>query len=185
MRFIETVLITDKIENLHLHNNRMNKTRYDFFKEKPLDLKDYIKIKQNKRVRVTYSKEIEKVEYFDISKREFKKFKVVQTDIDYSYKYADRKKLNALKPQGFDEVIIVKNSLVTDTTISNLAFFDGKEWHTPKTPLLKGTKREEMLQKGILKQKDIHINELSKYVKMAMLNAVIGFYEIDDFDIIS
>lgn len=179
MRFIETVLITEKIENIEFHNNRMNKTRYDFFKAAPLNLKDFIEIRKNKRVRVTYSKNIEKIEYFDLQKREFNKFKLIESDIEYSYKYADRTKLNALKDGRYDEIIIVKNGLVTDTTISNLAFFDGGKWYTPKTPLLKGTKREELLQKGFLLLKDIRPEEIKKYHKFAMLNAIIGFMEID------
>ncbi|WP_456479469.1 aminotransferase class IV [Nautilia sp.] len=184
MKFIETVLITDKIENLDLHNKRMNKTRYDFFKSEPIDLKNYITFKPNKRVRITYSENIEKVEYFEIEKREFKKFKIVHSNIDYSYKYADRQKLNALKIRGFDEVIIAKNGLVTDTTISNLAFFDGKEWFTPKTPLLKGTKREELIRKGVLMEKEITPKELGRFSKIALINAVLGFFVTDDFDII-
>jgi 4-amino-4-deoxychorismate lyase len=179
MRFIETILITDKIENLDLHNKRMNDTRYDFFKLPPLDLSEHIKIIPDKRVRVTYSAEIEKVEYFELKKRKFKKFKIVTSDIDYSYKYADRRKLNALKPDDADEVIIVKNGFVTDTTISNLAFFDGREWFTPKTPLLYGTKREELINKGLIKVKNIRPDEIKNYKKMALMNAIIGFYEIE------
>jgi len=179
MKFIETLLVTDKIENLELHNKRMNKTRKDFFSAKPLNLQNYVKIIPNKRVRVTYSKEIEKIEYFDLSKREFKSFKLVYSDIDYHYKYADRTALNALKQPEFDEIIIIKDGFVTDTTISNLAFFNGKVWHTPKNPLLKGTKREELINKGLLIEKDIALSDIKKYKKFAMLNAVIGFYERD------
>ncbi len=184
MKFIETVLITDKIENIDLHNKRFNKTRYDFFKAKPADLKDYIKIKKNKRVRITYSKKIENIEYFELQKRKFKKFKVIYSDIDYSYKYADRNKLNSLKNPQTDEIIIIKNNLVTDTTISNLAFFDGQKWLTPKTPLLKGTKREELLDKKEIFPADITVNALENFEKIAMINAILGFFVIDDFDII-
>jgi 4-amino-4-deoxychorismate lyase len=179
MGYIETILITNKIENLEFHNKRMNKTRKVFYNASAIDLKDYIKIIPNRRVRVIYEKEIKKIEYFEITKREFKKLKIVRCDdIEYSYKSEDREKLNSLKVNGFDEIIIVKNSLVTDTTISNLAFFDG-EWLTPKTPLLKGTKREELLQKGFLKEKNIKIAEIKNYQKVAMMNAIIGFYEMD------
>jgi len=185
MRFIETLLISDKIENLELHNIRMNKTRKDFFNLPPLDLKDYVQIIPNKRVRVTYSKEIENIQYFEINKREFKTFKIVYCDdIDYSYKYADRKHLNALKPAKVDEIFIIKNNLITDSTISNLAFFDGKEWLTPKTPLLKGTKREELISKNLLTPTDISPNELKNFSKIALINAVLGFFIIEDFDII-
>ena len=61
-------------------------------------------------------------------------------------------------------MFLVKNNLVTDSTISNLAFFTGKEWLTPKYPLLKGTKREELIKKGALKEENIHIYDL-KYFK--------------------
>ena len=178
MKFIETMLITENIENINLHNERMNKTRYDFFKLPPIDLRDFIELKKHKRVRVTYSKTIEKIEYFELKKREFKTFKIVHSDINYSYKYANRDELNALKPENADEIIIIKNSLVTDTTISNLAFFDGKKWLTPKTPLLKGTKREELLRKNFLSEAEIKEKDLKNFKKIAMINAVIGFYEI-------
>ena len=179
MEFIETILITNKIENLELHNKRMNNTRYIFFKEKPIDLKEYIKIIKNKRIRVTYDRKIKKVEYFDLVKKEFKKFKIVHSDIDYSYKFANREELNKLKEKNVDEVIIVKNGFITDTTISNLAFFDGKKWITPKNPLLKGTKREELLNKNFLIQKDIKVDEIKNFKKFAMINAIVGFLEID------
>ena len=179
MRFIETLLITNEIKNLKYHNQRMNKTRKYFYNLDEIDLKDYIKIIPNKRVRVVYDKDILKVEYFDLKPREFKNFKIVYSDIDYEYKYENREKLNSLKVDGYDEVIIVKNGFITDTTISNLAFFDGKEWHTPKNPLLKGTKRAELLEKGFLKEKDIKIEHLKNYQKFAMMNAIIGFYEIE------
>jgi 4-amino-4-deoxychorismate lyase len=179
MGYIETILITNKIENLEFHNKRMNKTRKIFYKAKEIDLKDYIKIIPNRRVRVIYEKDIKKVEYFKLQKREFKKLKIVYCDdIEYSYKSENREKLNSLKVNGFDEVIIIKQGLVTDTTISNLAFFDG-EWVTPRTPLLKGTKREELLDKGFLKEKDIKIDDIKNYQKVAMMNAIIGFYEMD------
>jgi 4-amino-4-deoxychorismate lyase len=119
-----------------------------------------------------------------LQKRKFKKFKLIESDIEYSYKYADRTKLNALKDERFDEIIIVKNGLITDTTISNLAFFDGEKWLTPKTPLLKGTKREELLKKGSLIIKDITPQDIKIFSKIAMINAVLGFFVIDDFDII-
>jgi 4-amino-4-deoxychorismate lyase len=180
MGYIETILITDKIENLKFHNERMNQVRKVFYNASAINLSDYMEIIPDKRVRVIYEKDIKKIEYFELQKREFKKLKIVYCDdIEYSYKSENRDKLNSLKVKDFDEIIIVKNGLITDTTISNLAFFDGEKWITPKIPLLKGTKREELLQKGFLKEKDIKIDEIKNYQKVAMMNAIIGFYEMD------
>ena len=151
-----------------------------FFSKKTIKNHINKKLKNGKyRVRVIYSiNGIENIEIFPIRKREFKKFKIVYSDIDYSFKYENRDKLNSLKVDGYDEVIIVKNGLITDTTISNLAFFN-RQWHTPKTPLLKGSKREELINKGFLIPKDIKVENLKNYQKFAMINAIIGFYEID------
>ena len=77
--------------------------------------------------------------------------------------------MNSLKVDGFDEVVIVKNGFISDTTISNLAFFDGSEWHTPNTPLLKGTKRAELLDSGFLKEKTIKLFQLVEKLINRML----------------
>jgi len=183
MLFIETIKIGNKIENLRFHNERLNRTRKIFFNAKPIDLKNFVKIKKNFRARITYKKEILKIEYFPLSKREFKKFKIVDSNINYRFKFENRAKLNALKPENYDEIIIVKNGLITDTTISNLAFFNGKEWLTPKYPLLKGTKRAELLEKNFLKEANIKKSDLKYFKKMAMINAILGFYEIENFSL--
>jgi 4-amino-4-deoxychorismate lyase len=184
MGFIETLLIENEIKNIKYHNDRMNYTRKYFYNLEPINLLDYIEIKQNKRVRVVYDKEIEKIEYFELKQRNFKKLKLVNSDIEYNFKYENRDKLNSLKVDGFDEVVIVKNGFISDTTISNLAFFDGSEWHTPNTPLLKGTKRAELLDSGFLKEKTIKLKDLKNYKKVAMLNAIIGFYEVGGMECI-
>jgi len=46
-----------------------------------------------------------------------------------------------------DEVVFIKNGMVTDCSIGNLLFFDGHEWITPYIPLLKGTQRAFLLDK--------------------------------------
>ena len=67
-----------------------------------------------------------------------------------------QKKLNSLFQirQDKDDILIVKNGLLTDTSIANIALYDGNDWYTPLHPLLKGTKRAELLDKGVLKEKN-------------------------------
>jgi len=197
MEFIETLLIKDgKIQNLKYHLNRMKKT-FKYFKWKINKLRiengewrinDELRIENGEwRIRVTYNQfGIKKIETFPIKKRNFKKFKIVKIDFDYKFKYKNRKQFSILNSQFsiYDELILVKNNLITDTTISNLAFFTGKEWITPKFPLLKGTKREELIQKNFLKEENIHTSDLKFFKKIALINAILGFFEIEDFDII-
>ena len=76
-----------------------------------------------------------------------------------------------------DEIIIVKHGLLTDTSFTNLAIYDGDRWITPKRPLLLGTKRAALLDKGIIQEADITLNDLQNAVKVSLFNAMIEFGE--------
>ena len=192
MEFIETFLIKNgKIQNFKYHLQRMEKTA-KFFKWKMENGKWKImnewRMKNGEwRVRITYNQfGIQNIEYFPIKERKFKKFKIVDIDFDYPLKYKNRNSFSIFHSTFsiYDEFILIKNNLITDTTISNLAFFTGSEWLTPKYPLLKGTKRDELIDKGFLKETNIHKSDLKYFKKIAMLNAIVGFKEIEDYDII-
>jgi len=193
MEFIETMLVENgEIKNLKYHLKRMEKTAEYFKFQVPntefQNLKEKLKVKNEKvRYRITYNQfGIQNIEYFPIKERKFKKFKVIEINFEYPFKYKNRSlfTFHSSLYTSFDEFILIKNSLITDTTISNLAFYTGKEWITPKYPLLKGTKRAELIDKGFLKEENIHIYDIKYFKKIAMINAIIGFLEIDDFDII-
>ena len=181
MNLIETIKIEDgKIYNLKWHNQRCNRSRLELFGCDAIRLEDYIKDYPQKglfRCRVLYSKDIIKVEYIPYKKREFKSFKIVSSDIEYSYKYSNRDKLDSLKEQNipYDDIIIQKDGLLTDTTIANIAFFDGESWITPKKPLLRGTVREKLLNQNFLIAKDINSDDLKHFCNFALMNAMIGF----------
>jgi 4-amino-4-deoxychorismate lyase len=84
-----------------------------------------------------------------------------------------------------DEILIIKNGLITDTSIANVAFLDKDDhWITPATPLLKGTTRERLLSENRIVEAEIKLADLPKFTQMAMLNAMVGFYLIEDFKLI-
>jgi len=186
MEFIETLLVKNgEIQNLEYHIKRMEKTA-KYFKFQVPSSKFQLK-SGDWRIRVTYNHwGIQNIEYFPIKKRKFRKFKLININFNYSFKYKNRKSFSIFHSTFsiYDEFILIKNNLITDTTISNLAFFTGSEWLTPKYPLLKGTKRAELIDKGILKESNIHKYDLPYFKKIAMLNAIIEFQEIEDYDII-
>lgn len=184
--FIETIRIEEgKAWNLSCHNARMNATRRHFFGEVPaLELSNYIHTEEKRRTRcrVTYAKDILCVEYFPYRMRPVQNLKLIQADhVDYTYKYADRSALDALFLQRgiADDVLISRNGLLTDTTIANIALWNGKEWHTPSSPLLKGTKRSELIHQGILVEKDIKVSELGAYQRICLFNAMLHFGEVE------
>ena len=102
-------------------------------------------------------------------------------DIDYACKSTDRSALNRLfaRRGAYDDILIVRRHLLTDTSIANIALFDGSHWHTPQHPLLKGTKRAELLDKGILTEKDIRMEELPAYSTIRLFNAMIDWGEAE------
>ena len=193
MEFIETLFIKNgKIQNLKYHLKRIERTAEYFKFQVPSsefqNLNEKLKVKSEKlRCRITYNQwGIKNIEFFPIKKRKFKTFKIIEIDFNYPFKYKNRSffTFHSSLYTSYDEFILIKNNLITDTTISNLAFYTGKEWLTPKYPLLKGTKREELIEKGFLKEANIHKYDLKYFKKMAMINAIVGFMEIEDFDII-
>ena len=104
---------------------------------------------------------------------------VCDDTISYSYKSCDRSQLNALaaKKGDCDEIIIVKNNLVTDTSFTNLAISDGNCWLTPRQPLLLGTKRASLLNQGLIKEADITAYDLKRAERVRLFNAMIDFGE--------
>lgn len=95
-------------------------------------------------------------------------------DISYAYKSADRRRLTALATLrgDADEVVIVRNGLLTDTSYSNIALFDGQSWVTPRRPLLRGTMRQSLLDTGQLVERDIRDDEWGRYEKVSLINAM-------------
>jgi 4-amino-4-deoxychorismate lyase len=96
-------------------------------------------------------------------------------DIDYSCKWTDRTRLQALAEQKGEagDVLIVKNGLVTDTSFANLVFFDGNSWLTPETPLLKGTQRAFLLDQGLIEEQRITYEDLDRFEEIRIINAMI------------
>ncbi|HHD81834.1 MAG TPA: hypothetical protein ENK82_08170 [Campylobacterales bacterium] len=176
----ETLKIEDgKIFNVKWHNKRLNKSRKELFNlSTELDLLDYLTSPPSLglyRCKVIYNETILSVEYFPYQAKLFKNFQIRPSQIRYDYKYLNREELESLKNNPFDDVIIEKEGFLTDTSIANIAFYDRENWLTPKTPLLEGTTRARLLQKGFLKASPIKKEMIKNYTYFALMNSMIGF----------
>lgn len=187
-RFIETICINDGvIENLSAHNDRMNNTIRVHYGSSvmPVSLEDFITAEGcagRTRCRVEYTSSVEKVEYFPYRIREVNTLQLVNDDTaEYSFKYADRSVLdrNFALRGGADDVLIVRSGMLTDTSIANIALYRGGKWYTPKYPLLKGTRRAELLIGGTVEEDVILANRLYEYEKVCLFNAMIRFGEVE------
>jgi len=99
--------------------------------------------------------------------------------ISYALKKNNRKKLNNLYKQkgDFDDVLIVKNELITDASYSNILFTDGKQIVTPDTPLLQGTCRARLLNENKIIASPITEADLSNFESFQLINAMNDFDE--------
>lgn len=184
--YFETVCCkAGKACNLNYHTKRVYYTI-----QKYLDLETAIIPPTDKllRCKIIYNKKaIENISYYPYTKRKIQRLKIVQDDtIEYNYKYLDRTLLDNLfeKKDDCDEIIIVKNGLVADTSIANISIYKNKQWLTPKTPLLQGTLRARLLDEQKIIEKDITLDDLLRAKKLALSNAMIGFDILQDYEIV-
>jgi 4-amino-4-deoxychorismate lyase len=186
-RLFETIKISDGVaENLSFHNTRLNASRKELFGcADTIDLREIITVPDRHgagrhKCRVVYSTGIHEVIFEPYPGRSITSLKIVYCDdIEYPYKNCDREKLNALfrLRNGCDEILIVKNHLVTDTSISNIAFFDGSCWVTPRSVLLRGTKREQLITRGIIAESEITVTDIAGFKKACLINAMLDLGE--------
>ena len=185
---VESLKLKDGvIQNLHYHQGRLNRSMDELFPTaEKIDLRQVISIPETYKsgvykVRVLYGQTIDKIEIEPYEYRTIQSLKVVTHEsIDYHLKYTDREILQELYAQraNCDDIIIVKNGFVTDSFAGNLLFFDGKRWSTPATPLLKGTKRQLLLDQGIIFENEIREEDIKGYQQIGLINAMIDFEEM-------
>lgn len=183
IKYFETIKCDDyEVFNLEYHNKRIANTI-----GLNINLQEYVYPANSDllRCKVIYNKdEILDVQYFAYKKREINSFKLlIDDEINYSKKYLNRDALDRLyeKKDDFDEVIIVKNGIVADTTIANIAIYYENSWITSKNCLLKGTTRDRLIDEKFLIEKDISVKMLKKATKLALMNAMIDFDIKEDY----
>jgi 4-amino-4-deoxychorismate lyase len=184
---LESIKITEgKIQNLSYHQDRIDRSRRALFGDvSKIDLSEYIEVPDHAlrgvtKCRVVYDKLIRKIEFLNYVPKIVNALKLVDgTHIDYGFKYEDRSKLNLLfnLRGNCDDILMVKNGLVSDTSYCNILFYDGAEWLTPEVPLLAGTQRQHLLDLGKIKTEKITPNDLHNYHKFMLINAMLEFDE--------
>jgi len=182
---VETIKTVERnLVNLEYHQKRVNRSIRDLFnKNARVNLAKEIKIPGYLgnglfKCRVIYDQEIRKVEFLPYKPQEITTLKLVLCkNLDYSYKFENRQlitKLLELKGRC-DDILILKNDLITDTSFCNIIFSDGNNWITPSKPLLKGTQREYLLEKDMVSEANIKVSDLYSFNSFKLINAMINF----------
>lgn len=182
---VESIRSEDgKLLNISLHNERMIRSLSGLFGLKSaIDLEKLITIPEKTKkgvfkCRVEYDSEIRKVEFIPYIIKCVSSLKIVENNtIEYTYKFADRKQIAELfsKRERADDILIIRNGMVTDTSYANVVFRDHNgNWVTPSTFLLPGTRRASLLGSGEIKESVITYRDINKYTKVKLINAMIG-----------
>ena len=182
--FIETICYEQGcFQQIDLHNERFNRTREQFFGLRtplqlelllsvPFDLKD-----ETVKCTVTYGVDIISIDYTLYQIRPVNSLQMVVDDtIGYAFKYADRTKLNSLFDlRGrSDDILIIKNGFVTDTSYANIIFKKDDKWYSPSNPLLKGTRIDRYIREGLVTPALLRPSDLPLFSEARIVNAMIS-----------
>ena len=183
-QFIETICYREGcFQRIELHNERCNLTRNHFFGiQHPLRLESILKIPNDLtgeivKCTVTYGIDIEHVEYLKYQMRLVKSLQMVYDDsIEYAYKFADRSKLVDLHQfRGqCDDILIIKNGLITDTSYANAIFKRNNIWYSQQRPLLFGTRLQSYIKEGRVTPALLRPKNLPLFTEVRIINAMIS-----------
>lgn len=186
--YIETIKAVDgEIFHIEYHQERYETVLSSFGIDEFKNLSEFLNPPKwgVYRCRIVYDSTNINVTYHEYKKREITTLKLIfDNDIEYRFKSTDREGIDSLfsqKDEG-DEILIIKNLLITDTSIANIAFYKDGIWLTPKNPLLKGTTRERLLREGKVVEADIRVQELRSFSQVALLNAMVDFDILERFE---
>lgn len=182
-QLLESIYLKDgEFRNLLYHEARMQlSTKAVFNSNQKVDLsalknEDFPPTGLYK-VRVVYDTQIRNVEFVPYEVRPVNSLKLVyDNNINYHHKFLDRTKLEhlySLRGKA-DDILIVKNGLITDSFYANVIFKKGANWFTPASYLLNGTMRQNWLDKNIIKEAVITVENFRQYQSCKLINAMLG-----------
>ena len=182
-RLFETIRIENRqLCNIDYHNQRFNRSRKELFGlPNSIDLSDAIEIPKELsheiyKCKLIYDKEIISMDFEPYSPRIIQSLKLVVADsLNYSYKYYDRDSINKLLTLkgDCDDILVIKNGLVTDASFANVIFYDAEKWITPAKPLLKGTMRERLLSDRKIFEGEISLDKIKLFQSVKLINAML------------
>ncbi len=191
-RLLESIKVYNKrLYNIEHHNVRMNNSRAELFNTKEqIDLSKIISLPDDLsnelyKCRIIYSVEIISITFQKYKEKKITSLQLVRDDdIIYTHKYENRTEIEKhLSVAKADEILIIKNGFVTDTSYSNVVFFDGTKYFTPSSPLLKGTKRAKLIADGTIQEEEIRLNDIQKFKFVYLVNALLELKEVNKIPI--
>ncbi len=174
MNYVETIKIDNgRVCNYNYHQARARETTGIVLPE--LIIPEQYRIGVMK-CRVVYDRAISLVEFMPYTLPHIQSLKIVHAShYFYDRKSTHRNEINILFEQrgACDDILIAINGMITDTSFCNTVFVSDDGLFTPQAPLLKGTKRASLLERGIIRERCISVEDIDKYKYVKLINAMI------------
>jgi 4-amino-4-deoxychorismate lyase len=167
---------------LDLHEQRIRRSQqHTYGQYSATNLKHYLSNFEHPttglfKCRLRYGTAFERPEFSSYHPKSVSSLQMVIADeLNYSLKYDDRSGIDFLFQQRdtCDDILIIRNGFVTDTSYCNIVFFNGKEWLTPAFPLLEGVQRSYLIQLGIIRPVQITHKDVAHFQSFKLINAMI------------
>jgi len=183
-KFIETIRFENgEFHLLDYHQERIDRTYASFYSgHSPIQLTQILpEFYENGKYKFQLEYDLENHQLTNrlYTPKTIRTLQLMEADLDYGFKFSDRSELQKLLDKSkADEIILVKNGLITDTSYSNLAFYDGSAWWTPEQPLLAGVRRSSLMSKCKLRATNLRVDDLPKFSKVSLINALLDLGEL-------
>lgn len=184
-RLIESIRLHDgKFHNLFYHEQRMIRTLQTLFGQHPgIDLAARLADMAYPpeglfKCRIVYDRKSMETTFTPYKAKKIESLRVVNADfLNYEFKFEDRRALDRLFDlrKGCDDILIVRRGLVTDCSFANIIFRKGNSWFTPDRPLLRGTMRQNLMDRNAVQAEEITTNDIRSFHSFKIINAMVGF----------
>ena len=184
-RLIESIKLSGgQFHNLLYHQARMNQSwRTLYGIEDNFNLEEFLMTTAFSKeglykCRLLYDDKSKEIEFSRYQIKSIQHLRIVEDDrVRYEFKFEDRTSIQRLfnLRNGCDDILIVKNGYVTDSSYANIVFRSGHKWFTPKSALLNGTMRAKLLSERIIEEREIRLSEIHSFESVKLINAMLEF----------
>lgn len=183
--FVESLRVEHRrLMHVEWHERRMQQTLLQQYGIRPdINLTTAIQVPDDLdgrvyKCRIEYGTSIERISFTLYEPKQVKTLRLVNDDaIEYAFKYTDRSAIETLleKRMGADDVLIVRQGCLTDTSFSNIVMLREGVWYTPDTFLLNGTCRQRLVAEGKIHEAHITVDDIGNYTEIRLINALLDW----------
>lgn len=185
-RFIESIRLEDgQIFLAELHQQRIDGTLRHFGSSAKINITEILQSVQTEqhglfKLRIVYDlKDVVDVKIILYVPQKHTEFQLVENNtINYNFKSENREEFQQMKKAASgEEIIVVQNNHLTDTSYSNLIFYKNKQVFTPDAYLLNGVQRQHLLRAGKINTTAVTLDNFTDFSHFQLINAMNRFGE--------